>query len=41
MPPKATPAAQADAFAALLDVLDIDQIDIVGRRLTNHKKSMG
>ena len=30
MPPNATPAAQADAFAALLDVLDIDQIDVIG-----------
>jgi pimeloyl-ACP methyl ester carboxylesterase len=30
MPPNATPAAQADAFAALLDTLDIDQIDVIG-----------
>jgi pimeloyl-ACP methyl ester carboxylesterase len=30
MPPDATPAAQADAFAALLDTLGIDQIDVVG-----------
>ena len=30
MPPNATPAAQADAFAALLDALDIDQIDVIG-----------
>jgi pimeloyl-ACP methyl ester carboxylesterase len=30
MPPNATPAAQADAFAALLDTLGIDQIDVVG-----------
>jgi pimeloyl-ACP methyl ester carboxylesterase len=30
MPPNATPAAQADAFAALLDALEIDQIDVVG-----------
>jgi pimeloyl-ACP methyl ester carboxylesterase len=30
MPPNATPAAQADTFAALLDALDIDQIDVVG-----------
>jgi pimeloyl-ACP methyl ester carboxylesterase len=30
MPPDATPAAQADAFAALLDALEIDQIDVVG-----------
>ena len=30
MPPNATPAAQADAFAALLDALDIGQIDVVG-----------
>jgi pimeloyl-ACP methyl ester carboxylesterase len=30
MPPNATPAAQADAFAALLDALDIGQVDIVG-----------
>ena len=29
MPPNATPAAQADAFAALLDALDIRQIDVV------------
>ena len=29
MPPNATPAAQADAFAALLDALGIDQIDVV------------
>ena len=30
MPPNATPAAQADAFAALLDALDIEQIDVIG-----------
>jgi pimeloyl-ACP methyl ester carboxylesterase len=30
MPPDATPADQADAFAALLDALDIDQIDVIG-----------
>src|SRR5512144_918673 len=30
MPPNATPAAQADAFIALLDALDIDQIDVIG-----------
>jgi pimeloyl-ACP methyl ester carboxylesterase len=30
MPANATPAAQADAFAALLDALDIDQVDVVG-----------
>ena len=30
MPPNATPAAQADAFAALLDALAIGQIDVVG-----------
>jgi pimeloyl-ACP methyl ester carboxylesterase len=30
MPPNATPAAQADAFAALIDALDIGQIDVVG-----------
>ena len=30
MPPNATPAAQADAFAALLDALDVDQIDVIG-----------
>jgi pimeloyl-ACP methyl ester carboxylesterase len=30
MPPNATPAAQADAFAALLDALEIRQIDVVG-----------
>ena len=30
MPPHATPAAQADVFAALLDALEIDQIDVVG-----------
>jgi pimeloyl-ACP methyl ester carboxylesterase len=29
MPPNATPAAQADAFASLLDALDIGQIDVV------------
>ncbi|HEX8030394.1 MAG TPA: alpha/beta fold hydrolase [Vicinamibacterales bacterium] len=29
MPPNATPAAQADAFAALLDALGIDQIDVI------------
>jgi pimeloyl-ACP methyl ester carboxylesterase len=30
MPPNATPGAQADAFAALLDALDIRQVDVVG-----------
>ena len=30
MPPNATPADQADAFAALLDALEIGQIDVVG-----------
>jgi pimeloyl-ACP methyl ester carboxylesterase len=30
MPANATPAAQADAFAALLDALDIRQLDVVG-----------
>ena len=30
MPPNPTPAAQADAFAALLDALGIGQIDVVG-----------
>ena len=30
MPPNATPAAQADVFAALLDILGIDQIDVIG-----------
>jgi pimeloyl-ACP methyl ester carboxylesterase len=30
MPTNATPHAQADALAALLDVLDIDQIDVIG-----------
>jgi pimeloyl-ACP methyl ester carboxylesterase len=30
MPPNATPAAQADAFAALLDALGIDEIDVIG-----------
>ena len=30
MPPNATPAAQADAFAALLDALQITQADVVG-----------
>jgi len=30
MPPNATPATQADAFAALLDTLNIDQIDVIG-----------
>jgi pimeloyl-ACP methyl ester carboxylesterase len=30
MPPNATPAAQADAFAALLDALEIGEIDVVG-----------
>jgi pimeloyl-ACP methyl ester carboxylesterase len=30
MPPNATPAAQADAFAALLDALRIGQVDVVG-----------
>ena len=30
MPPNATPAAQADAFAALLDALGIDRCDVIG-----------
>jgi pimeloyl-ACP methyl ester carboxylesterase len=30
MRPNATPAAQADAFGAILDTLGIDQIDVVG-----------
>jgi pimeloyl-ACP methyl ester carboxylesterase len=30
MPPNATPAAQADAFAGLLDALKIGHIDVVG-----------
>ena len=30
MPPNATPAAQADAFASLLDALGIDRIDVIG-----------
>jgi pimeloyl-ACP methyl ester carboxylesterase len=30
MPANATPAAQADAFAALLDAIDVDQIDVIG-----------
>jgi pimeloyl-ACP methyl ester carboxylesterase len=30
MPPDATPADQADALAALLDALDIDQLDVIG-----------
>jgi pimeloyl-ACP methyl ester carboxylesterase len=30
MPPNATPAAQADAFAVLLDTLNIDRIDVIG-----------
>src|SRR5512134_3525209 len=30
LPPNATPAAQADAFAALLDALDVGPIDVVG-----------
>jgi pimeloyl-ACP methyl ester carboxylesterase len=30
MPPNARPAAQADAFAALLDALGIDRIDVIG-----------
>jgi pimeloyl-ACP methyl ester carboxylesterase len=30
LPPNATPQAQADAFAALLDSLDIGQIDVIG-----------
>jgi pimeloyl-ACP methyl ester carboxylesterase len=30
MPPNATPAVQADAFAALLDALGIRQIDVIG-----------
>jgi pimeloyl-ACP methyl ester carboxylesterase len=30
LPPNATPAAQADAFATLLDTLNIEQIDVVG-----------
>ena len=29
MPPKATPAEQADAFASLLDALDIGQVDVL------------
>jgi pimeloyl-ACP methyl ester carboxylesterase len=29
LPPNATPAAQADAFAALLDALDLDQVDVI------------
>jgi len=29
-PPDATPADEADALAALLDALDIDQIDVIG-----------
>jgi pimeloyl-ACP methyl ester carboxylesterase len=29
LPPKATPAAQADAFAALLDALGIAQVDVI------------
>jgi pimeloyl-ACP methyl ester carboxylesterase len=29
MPPDATPAHQADALAALLDALDIDQVDVI------------
>ncbi len=31
LPPGATPADQADAFAALLDALDIGEIDVIGR----------
>ncbi|HET9832599.1 MAG TPA: alpha/beta hydrolase [Vicinamibacterales bacterium] len=30
LPPNATPADQADAFAALLDTLHIEQIDVIG-----------
>lgn len=30
MPPNATVAAQADAFAALPDMLNLDQIDVIG-----------
>ena len=30
IPPNATPAAQADAFVALLDALDIRQVDVIG-----------
>jgi pimeloyl-ACP methyl ester carboxylesterase len=30
LPPNATPAAQAEALAALLDALDISQIDVIG-----------
>src|SRR5687767_12788532 len=30
IPPDATPADQADAFAALLDALQIDRIDVIG-----------
>ena len=30
LPPNATPAVQADAFAALLDRLGIDRIDVIG-----------
>jgi len=29
LPPEATPADQADAFAALLDALDIDRLDVI------------
>src|SRR5687768_13013067 len=29
LPPDATPADQADALAALLDALDIDQLDVI------------
>ena len=29
MPPKATPAHQADAFASLLDALDIGEVDVI------------
>ena len=30
LPPDATPAQQADAFAALLDALGIDRVDVIG-----------
>jgi hypothetical protein len=38
MPPNATPAVQADAFAALLDALDIDQIDVIGFQPARHRR---
>jgi hypothetical protein len=34
MPPNATPATQADAFATLLDALDIGQIDVGDYKFT-------